>query len=134
MIISTNAIVLKAIPYGDTSVICRLFTEEQGKISVIAKGAWRKKRAMGFMLEPMKHIHIQYYHKNTRDIQILKSTDLNKYDKSDSNKLYLKSLAESCEKVLKNWREEELEKELVNHPISKVEVEPPSAKSITLHG
>ena len=76
MIISTNAIVLKAIPYGDTSVICRLFTEEQGKISVIAKGAWRKKRAMGFMLEPMKHIHIQYYHKNTRDIQILKSTDL----------------------------------------------------------
>ena len=55
---------------------------------------------------------------------ILKSTDLSKYDKSDSNKLYLKSLSESCEKVLKNWREEELEKlekELVNHPISKVE-------------
>ena len=52
---------------------------------------------------------------------ILKSTDLSKYDKSDSNKLYLKNLAESCEKVLKNWRDEELEKELVNHPISKVE-------------
>ena len=76
MIISTNAIVLKTIPYGDTSIICRLFTEKHGKISVIAKGAWGKKKTAGVMLEPMKHIHVQYYNKKTRDIQILKNIEL----------------------------------------------------------
>ncbi len=76
MIISTNAIVLKTIPYGDTSIICRLFTEKHGKIAVIAKGAWGKKKTAGVMLEPMKHIHIQYYDKKSRDIQILKNIEL----------------------------------------------------------
>jgi len=76
VIISTNAIVLKTIPYGDTSIICRLFTEKHGKISVIAKGAWGKKKTAGVMLEPMKHIHVQYYNKKTRDIQILKNIEL----------------------------------------------------------
>jgi len=76
MLISTNAIVLKTIPYGDSSIISRLFTEEQGKISIIAKGAWRPKKTVGALLEPMKHIHLQYYHKNSRDIQICKDAEL----------------------------------------------------------
>ncbi len=76
MLIATNAIVLKTIPYGDSSIISRLFTEEQGKISIIAKGAWRPKKTVGVMLEPMKHIHLQYYHKNSRDIQICKNAEL----------------------------------------------------------
>ena len=72
MLISTNAIVLKSIPYGDTSVICRVFTEEMGKVSILAKGAWKPKNAAGPLLDPINHIHIQFYNKNTRDIQILK--------------------------------------------------------------
>jgi DNA repair protein RecO (recombination protein O) len=72
VLIATNAIVLKRIPYGDTSVICRMFTEDMGKISILAKGAWRPKNATGPLLEPINHIHIQFYNKNTRDIQILK--------------------------------------------------------------
>ena len=70
--IATNAIVLKRILNGDTSVICRMFTEEMGKVSILAKGAWRPKNASGPLLEPINHIHIQFYNKNTRDIQILK--------------------------------------------------------------
>ena len=76
MLISANAIVLKTIPYGDSSIISRLFTEDQGKITVIAKGAWRPKKTTGPLLEPMNHIHLQYYHKNSRDIQILKDVEL----------------------------------------------------------
>ena len=72
MLIATNAIVLKRIPYGDTSVICRVFTEGMGKVSILAKGAWRPKNAAGPLLEPINHIHIQFYNKNTREIQILK--------------------------------------------------------------
>ena len=72
MLIATNAIVLKRIPYGDTSVIFRVFTEGVGKVSLLAKGAWRSKNGSGPLLEPLNHIHIQFYNKNTRDIQILK--------------------------------------------------------------
>ena len=75
MLIATNALVLKRIPYGDTSVICRMFTEEMGKVSILAKGAWRPKNASGPFLEPINHIHIQFYNKNTRDIQILKDAE-----------------------------------------------------------
>ena len=73
MLIETNAIVLKRIPYGDTSVICRVFTEGVGKVSILAKGAFRPKNSTGFLLEPINHIHIQFYNKNSRDIQILKN-------------------------------------------------------------
>ena len=72
MLIATKAIVLKTIPYGDTSVISRLFTEHEGKVSVLAKGAWRKKSTSGALLEPMNHLHLQYYYKSSRKIQILK--------------------------------------------------------------
>ena len=75
MLIATNAIVLKRIPYGDTSVICHLFTEDMGKVSILAKGAWRPKNSAGSLLEPINHIHIQFYNKNTRDIQILKDAE-----------------------------------------------------------
>ena len=74
MLITTNAIVLKRVLYSDTSVICRVLTEEMGKISILAKGAWRPKNATGPLLEPINHIHLQFYHKNTRNIQILKET------------------------------------------------------------
>ena len=77
MIISTNAIILKTIPYGDSSIISRLFTEDHGKITVIAKGVWRPRNTTGYLLEPMNHIQLQYYHKNSRDIQILKDAELN---------------------------------------------------------
>ena len=73
MLIASNAIVLKRIPYGDTGIICRVFTEEMGKISILAKGAWRPKNTAGPLLEPINHIYIQFYNKNTRDIQILKN-------------------------------------------------------------
>ena len=76
MLISTNAIVLKTIPYGDSSIISRLFTEDWGKITILAKGAWRPKKTTGPLLEPMNHIQLQYYHKNSRNIQILKDAEL----------------------------------------------------------
>ena len=76
MLISTNAIILKTIPYGDSSIISRLFTEDHGKITVIAKGVWKPKKTTGSILEIMNHIQLEYYHKKNRDIQILKDAGL----------------------------------------------------------
>ena len=76
MIISTNAIVLKTIRYGDSSIISRLYTETHGKIVVIAKGVWKPKNTTGPIMEPMNHIHLHYYDKSSREIQILKNASL----------------------------------------------------------
>jgi len=72
VLIDTNAIVLKCFPYGDTSLICRIFTEEQGKVTIIAKGVRKSKKSTFSILEPTNHIHVNYYYKHTREIQILK--------------------------------------------------------------
>jgi len=76
VLVLTNAIILKRIPYSDTSLICRLFTQDRGKVTILAKGVWRPKKSTGALLEPVNHIHIQYYHKDSRDIQILKDAGL----------------------------------------------------------
>ena len=75
MIISTNGIILKTISYSDTSVITRIFTEDYGKIAVIAKGARKPKNFVTGILEPLNHLNIQYYHKNNRSIQIFKEAN-----------------------------------------------------------
>ena len=75
MLIATNAIVLKRIPYSDTSLICRIFTEDWGKVTILAKGVLRQKNVTGALLEPVNHIHIQYYNKSNRDIQIFKNAN-----------------------------------------------------------
>ena len=72
MLIADKAIVLKRTPYSDTSLICRLFTKNNGKITVLAKGVYRAKKSTAALLEPSNHIYIQYYHKNSRNIQLLK--------------------------------------------------------------
>ena len=54
-----------------------MFTEDQGKVTILAKGAWRPKNNAGALLEPMNHIHLQYYHKSSREIQILKDGGFN---------------------------------------------------------
>ncbi|MDO5715397.1 MAG: DNA repair protein RecO [Tissierellia bacterium] len=42
----TEGIVLSEMKYGDSSKIIRLFTKEKGKISIMAKGAFRAKSAL----------------------------------------------------------------------------------------
>lgn len=69
MIINTPAVVLKSFPYSETSIIARCYTKEQGKISVIVKGARRKKSPFAAYFQPMNHLDIVYYYKQTRDLQ-----------------------------------------------------------------
>ena len=76
MIISEKAIVLNTFPYSDNSLISRIYTRNEGKISIICKGAWKTKNPMGVMLEPMNHINIHYYNKNTRSIQIVSNIEI----------------------------------------------------------
>ena len=61
MFISTDAIILKNTPYKETSLISRLFSKEQGKISVIFKGAKRNNNNISSIIELANVINITYY-------------------------------------------------------------------------
>lgn len=74
-IIKTEAIVLSKLDYRDTSKIANLFTEDFGKISVIVKGARSPKSKTGKIIDPLNHVRIVYYNKESRDLQLISDAE-----------------------------------------------------------
>ena len=79
MISTTQAIVLNTHQYGDTSLICNLFSEDYGKLSVISKGARTLKNSDRATLQPLNYIELCYYYKSKRNIQFLKEASINNH-------------------------------------------------------
>ncbi len=75
-VISTPAVVLHAFPYGETSKIVRLATQDHGVLSAIAKGARRSKSRFGARLQPLSDGIAQLYFKPNRDLHTLAEFDL----------------------------------------------------------
>jgi DNA repair protein RecO (recombination protein O) len=69
---STRALVLRVIPYGDSSVILRLLTEDMGQIGLMARGIRKKGGAGGVALDGFTSGVATYYHKPSRELQTLK--------------------------------------------------------------
>lgn len=74
-VIKTDALVLRNIPFQETSSIVRLYTRDSGKVSVIAKGARRLKSPFRGYLEPLSFIEVIFYYKPTREIQTLSKVE-----------------------------------------------------------
>ena len=86
MIVSTDAIVLRSMKYGESSKIVTLYSEKFGKIKVIAKGARSAKSKFGASLEPMMHSSVIFYKKEQRDLHVLSKCELSKpFLKFDGN-------------------------------------------------
>lgn len=60
---------LRSFPYGETSIIARCYTRDHGKVSVIVKGARRKKSPMAAYFQSMNYLDIVYYYRETRSLQ-----------------------------------------------------------------
>ncbi|MBI5836258.1 MAG: DNA repair protein RecO [Candidatus Eisenbacteria bacterium] len=75
MILSTEAIVLRTYPFGDTSRIAVLLTRDRGKMRVMAKGVRGPRSRMGSQLELFSVVQAVYYDKAGRELQLLKSAD-----------------------------------------------------------
>ena len=75
-IIKTEAVVLNKIDYRDTSVIASLYTEELGKISAIVKGGRSAKSKIGRIVDPLNHLQIILYKKETRDVQLISDAEI----------------------------------------------------------
>lgn len=76
MIVKTDAIVLSAMKYRETSKIVRLYTREFGKVSVIAKGARDTKSKFRSALEPMNRVACVIYKNENRELQLLSQCDV----------------------------------------------------------
>ncbi len=75
MILSSDAIILRSMRYGDTSKIVTAFTRGHGRVSFIAKGARSRQNRFGSSLEPLTHAQLVFYHKQGRDLQLLSQAD-----------------------------------------------------------
>jgi len=76
-LVRDDGIILRNIRHGDTSSIITVFTREHGKIGLISKGARRRiKSGSPLALELFTEAEFVYYHKPTRDLQLLKELGL----------------------------------------------------------
>jgi DNA repair protein RecO (recombination protein O) len=75
-LISTPAIVLSALRYGETSKIVRLATRDHGVQSAIAKGALRPRSRFGAALQVLSTGQAQLYLSDRRDLHTLTAFDL----------------------------------------------------------
>ncbi|WP_335966258.1 DNA repair protein RecO [Galbibacter sp. PAP.153] len=78
MIVTTRAIVLSAIKYGDTSLIVKLFTESDGVKSYMLKGVLSSKKGKlkkGYF-QPLTQLEIVANHKNKGTLESLREVKL----------------------------------------------------------
>ncbi|MBT3317607.1 DNA repair protein RecO [bacterium] len=71
-VISSEAMVLRVWPTGETSVIASLLTEETGFVKVIAKGARNSKSNLRSLVQPGTIVDIEYTVVEGRDLQYLR--------------------------------------------------------------
>lgn len=109
-IIHTEALVVKSIPFQETSRIVRLFTREMGKVAVIAKGARRLKSQFRGYLEPLNLLDIIYYHKDSREVQTLSKVELRQaylqHTTELSETLYALVLVEAVDRFIRDHHQD----------------------------
>jgi len=72
----TQAIVLRARRMGETSKLVTLYTEDFGKVKVVAKGARKPKSKFGAALELMTETQVVFYLRDDRELKTLSDCDV----------------------------------------------------------
>ena len=93
MIVNTPAIVLKSFPYGESSLIAKCFSEKNGKVSLIIKGAKKINSSKASYFQPLNYIDIIYNHKLNRELHVISKVSYRKYWSKILEDLYRVSLA-----------------------------------------
>jgi DNA repair protein RecO (recombination protein O) len=71
-----RALVLRRIPYGDTSLVLHVFSRELGRFGLIARGARRPRSPLDSVLQTAQLVDLQLQVKEGRELQLLKEADL----------------------------------------------------------
>lgn len=69
---SIEAIVLRTIRYAESDIIAHLFSLENGRCSVIAKGVRKPKTKLDGRLEPLSHVAVELY-RGRGDLSVVRS-------------------------------------------------------------
>lgn len=75
--VSTDAVVLRVWPCGETSIIASLLTEELGFVRVLAKAARRPRSKLRPLVEPGRLVNIDFSLSPQRELQYLRSGSVN---------------------------------------------------------
>ena len=75
-LVRTEAFVLKAFRFGETSMIYRLLTRDRGVVPVIARGARSPRSRLGAAVNAFRRLDITYYDKPGREIQTLSQAEV----------------------------------------------------------
>ncbi len=75
MIVKTEAVVLHAFRFRESSKIVTLYTREFGKMSVIARGVSQPKSKYGSVLQPMSCISVVVYRKEGKDLHNMSAAE-----------------------------------------------------------
>ncbi len=99
-IIKTDGIIIRTQNYLETSKIVVCYTKKQGKVSLIAKGARRPKSKLGGALDLLNHVHLVYYSKESRELQVLSQADICHSSQSYSREIPRFSLAMAAAELI----------------------------------
>ncbi len=75
-ILKTEGIVLSKLDFQESSKIVRVYTKDYGKKSFIVKAARSKTSKTGNIVDPLNHLELVFYQKDSRDIQIISDAAL----------------------------------------------------------
>lgn len=109
----TEAVVLRALNFRDTSKIVTFYTKRYGKMSAIAKGARNPKSKFGSLLQPLNYLQIVFYRRENRQLQTVSSTEFVKYFKSLTNEVDRFSISMSLIEIINRVMHDEEENEIV---------------------
>jgi len=76
LLVESKGLILKVFPYSNTSIICNIFTNNFGKLTLMVKGVRKPKKPLLSIIQPFNLVEIQYYYKKNRGIQLIKEADI----------------------------------------------------------
>ncbi|HRP88932.1 MAG TPA: recombination protein O N-terminal domain-containing protein [Edaphocola sp.] len=105
MIIGTKGIVLKVVKYGDTSIICNIFTELLGLQAYLIKGvrSQSKHNAKGVLFRSGNILEMQVYHQDSKAINYIKEYHLDYFFKGIGEDVIKNAIMLFCVEVLGNF-------------------------------
>ena len=66
-----HAVVIRAVPFGETSAVVTLYTRELGKLRALAKGAWRPKSAFDGALDLLSTCQVLVLRRSSGGLDLL---------------------------------------------------------------
>lgn len=108
-VVSTKAVVISAIKYGDSSLIVRLYTKELGLISCMIKGVLKSKKGKlkAAYFQPLTLLSLVVNHQEKRNLQSLREAHVNYLYKTVHSDVVKQSVIMFLSEVLTNSIQEE---------------------------